>query len=194
METLGILLGLLYIWLELRASLWLWPVGIVMPAVYTVVYGQAGLYADMGLQVYYILAGLYGLWAWRYRRTRTGNMLRIRHMPLTLLPRAVALFAATFLPILFVLTTWTDSTVPYADTFTTALSIVGLWLLARKYIEQWAVWAVVDAASAALYIYKELYLTAALYTLYTVLCVYGWRRWQRMADEYDTVRALKCTT
>jgi nicotinamide mononucleotide transporter len=73
----------------------------------------------------------------------------------------------------------TDSTVPWCDAFTTGLSIIGMWMLAKKYIEQWWVWGIVDIVSAFLYIYKGLHFTAALYGLYAVIVVFGYRKWSK---------------
>jgi len=85
--------------------------------------------------------------------------------------------------IAFILIQYTDSTVPWLDSLTTALSIVAMWMLARKYVEQWLVWIVVDAVSAGLYIYKELYFTAGLYALYTVIAYFGYKEWIRLMKE-----------
>lgn len=85
--------------------------------------------------------------------------------------------------IAFILIQYTDSTVPWMDSFTTALSIVAMWMLARKYVEQWLVWIVVDAVSAGLYVYKELYFTAGLYALYTVIAYFGYKEWKRLMKE-----------
>ena len=82
--------------------------------------------------------------------------------------------------IAWLLINYTDSTVPWADSFTTALSIVGMWMLARKYIEQWWVWCIVDVASSALYVYKELYFTAALYAVYAIISIFGYYKWKKM--------------
>ena len=82
----------------------------------------------------------------------------------------------------------TDSSVPYADAFTTALSVVGMWLLARKYIEQWWVWLVVDVASVALYIYKDLHFTAVLYALYAVVAIFGYRKWKELMNKQNETR------
>jgi nicotinamide mononucleotide transporter len=81
------------------------------------------------------------------------------------------------------LVSFTDSTVPFWDALTTALSVVAMWMLSRKYIEQWLVWGVVDAVTVGLYLYKEIPLTAALYALYTVLAVAGWLRWRKVYRE-----------
>ena len=183
-EILGTVAGLLYLWLEYRASIYLWVASIVMPALYLVVYYDAGLYADMGINIYYLVIALYGWAAWRYgfslRRGSQGRELPISHTPSGLwLPLGVFTLLL-FVVIAQVLIHLTDSTVPWADAFTTALSVVGMWLLARKYIEQWWVWLVVDVASVALYVYKDLHFTAVLYALYAVVAIFGYRKWKQL--------------
>ena len=185
LEVLGTIIGLIYLYQEIKASIYLWITGIVMPAIYTVVYWEAGLYADFGIQIYYIIAAIYGLFFWKFFRSKSGNSLQIKHLPLKKYPSYIAIFSVAYVVIVYILLTYTNSNVPYLDTFTTALSIVGLLLLARKYIEQWIAWIFVDAVCAGLYIYKGIYFTAGLYALYTVLAIYGYIEWKRKmaADE-----------
>lgn len=178
LEITGVILGLAYLVLELKASAAMWIVGIIMPVISLFVYYRAGLYADFGIDIYYILAAVYGYVSWK-RGGRGKRDLPISRMPLRLVLPFVLLFAAVFALIAFVLIRWTDSTVPLADSFTTALSIVALLMLARKWIEQWWVWAVVDAVSCALYVYKGIPFYSALYGIYTVLAVYGYFKWLR---------------
>ena len=183
-EILGTVAGLLYLWLEYRASIYLWVASIVMPALYLVVYYDAGLYADMGINIYYLLIAIYGWAAWRYgfslRRGSEGRELPISHTPAGLWLPLAGLTVLLFVAIAQVLIHFTDSTVPWADAFTTALSVVGMWMLARKYIEQWWVWLVVDVASVALYVYKDLHFTAVLYALYAVVAIFGYRKWKQL--------------
>ena len=101
-------------------------------------------------------------------------------MPLHYLLPLTAVFAATFAGIAWILINFTDSNVPLLDSFTTALSIIGMWMLARKYVEQWWAWIVVDAVSAGLYVYKGLDFTAALYALYTIIAIFGYFKWKKM--------------
>lgn len=176
-------LGLLYIWLEYRAHIALWVVGIIMPALDIYLYYSHGLYGDAGMAVYYTLAGIYGYVAWKWRGARGGRQAgsyTITHMPLRLyLPTAVfflVAWAATY----YVLTTWTNSTVPVLDSFTNALSFVGLWALSRKYIEQWGFWIVVDVVCCVLYVQKGIPFKAGLYGLYVVIAVMGWFKWKQM--------------
>ena len=188
-EILGTVAGLLYLWLEYRASIYLWVASIVMPALYLVVYYDAGLYADMGINIYYLLIALYGWAAWRYgfslRRGSQGRELPISHTPAGLWLPLAGLTALLFVLLAQVLIHFTDSTVPWADAFTTALSVVGMWMLARKYVEQWWVWLVVDVASVALYVYKDLHFTAALYALYAVVAIFGYRKWKQLMTLED---------
>lgn len=184
LEILGTAVGIVYLWLEYRASVWLWAASIAMPVIYLWVYYDAGLYADLGISVYYILASVYGLICWLAgRHEHDGGM-----MPVTRTPRAayvpLALTAvALWVLIGYVLNRYTDSTVPWADGFTTALSIVAMWMLARKYVEQWLVWIAADAACAILYAYKDLWFTAALYMAYAVIAVAGYRKWKLMMTQ-----------
>lgn len=179
LQIAGVCLGLLYLYLEYRANIYLWVVGIIMPVVHGTLYWKAGLYADMGMNVYYVLAGLYGLFVWR-RRPKKGKPLPISHTPVRLVLPLTAVCAAAFGLISWVLIRWTDSTVPYLDSLTTAMSIVAMWMLSRKYAEQWLVWIVVDVISCGLYIYKGIPFTAGLYGLYSVLAVAGYMRWLRV--------------
>ena len=185
LELLGTAVGIIYLWLEYRASIYLWIAGIIMPAIYIFIYYDAGLYADFGINIYYLLIALYGWVAWKTGFTLSGKKkqsreLSISHTPQYMWARIVAAYIVAQLFITWVLVEYTDSTVPIADSFTTALSIVGMWMLARKYIEQWWVWCIVDVASSALYIYKELYFTAALYAIYVIIAIFGYRKWKKM--------------
>ncbi len=186
-EILGTIVGIIYLWLEYRASIYLWIASIVMPAIYLFVYYDAGLYADFGINIYYLLIAIYGWAAWKYgfklfgqNDTTQNQELPITHTPVKMWVKIIGIYAILQLAIAWLLIHFTDSTVPWADAFTTALSVVGMWLLARKYIEQWWVWFIVDVASAALYIYKDLYFTAALYALYAIVVVFGYRKWKQL--------------
>ena len=186
-EILGTAVGLIYLWQEYRASIYLWITSIIMPAIYLYVYYQAGLYADFGINIYYLVIALYGWLAWRYNFSLRGKRkdskeLSISHIRQGVIIRLALLFLAAWAIISYILIHYTNSTVPFTDAFTTALSIVGMYMLARKYIEQWWVWLVVDITSCALYIYKELYFTAALYALYAIIAIFGYRKWKQLMN------------
>ena len=183
LQIVGIVLGLLYLWLEYRADIRLWIVGLIMPCVHGTLYFTAGLYADSAMQLYYILAGLYGWVIWRKgtSRNKACKHHAISHTPYTLWPLLIAVYGVLHLALYLALRYLTDSTVPFFDAMTTALSMVAMWMLSRKFVEQWLIWALVDLLTVGLYLYKEIPLTAALYALYTVLAFVGWLRWRRQA-------------
>lgn len=205
LEIIGTFVGLIYLWLEYRASIYLWIAGIIMPAIYLVVYYKAGLYADVGINIYYLLAAIYGWIVWKYgnhlkqyfHRKKLGmdvetitinnnpeeksdEELPITKVSLRKLPILTVVFSLAFIAIALLLIQYTDSTVPWWDSFITALSIIGMWMLARKYIEQWLIWIVVDAISAALYLYKGLEFTAGLYAIYTIIAIFGYFKWKKL--------------
>ena len=176
------ILGLLYIWLEYRASILLWFVGIIMPALDIYLYWSHGLYGDAGMAAYYTLAAVYGYCIWKFKKTRKQKLsLPIAFMPKKQYLPAALFFLAAWGITYFVLITWTNSTVPVLDSFTNALSFVGLWALARKYAEQWLFWIVVDAVCTVLYVHKGIPFKALLYGLYVVIAVLGYNKWRKQA-------------
>ncbi len=182
LDILGTALGFLYLWLEFRTSPWMWVVGSIMPAIYIVVLYQAGIYADCGMEVYYFLAGIYGLVIWLRGKTEQGEQVAIRPTPSRTYVWLALTFVVLFVAIAVFLREFTDSRVPYIDSFTTSLSVIAMWMLSRKYIEQWWVWLVVDAVSSGLYIYKGVYGRSLLYAVYTAMAIYGYYTWRRQMN------------
>lgn len=182
LEIAGVVLGIIYLLQELKASRAMWITGMIMPLISLFVYFRAGLYADFAIDIYYFLIGIYGFIAWKRGTGKKKEDLPITRTPVKAILPLVLVFSVLFVAIGLVLQNWTNSTVPWQDSFTTSLSIVGLWMLARKWIEQWWVWFVVDAVSTALYIYKGIPFYAGLYALYTILAVYGYFKWKRKMD------------
>ena len=192
LDMLTTVLGLAYILLEYKASIWLWAVGFAMQSLGIVLYYQKGLYADCGMEFYYLAMTVYGFFNW-IRKPKVTNIADDQKngstaTPITHFPRRLAIrwTVATLLiwaAIYWFLTTCTDSRVPVADSFTTALSVVGIWALARKYVEQWLIWIVVDIVTSALYFYKDIPFKASLYALYVVIAVMGYYKWKQMMKE-----------
>lgn len=178
LQIVGTALGFLYLWLEYKANIWLWVVGALMPMVHGVLYLQSGIYADAAMQLYYVLAGLYGLCVWK-RGSSAKKEMTITHTPIGWVLPLVLVYAVLNIALYFLLTEFTDSQVPLFDSISTALSIVAMWMLSRKLVEQWLVWLVVDAISVGLYFYKGIPITGCLYLVYCVLAVVGYMRWMR---------------
>lgn len=196
LDTLGTILGFIYLILEFRTSVWMWVVGCIMPAIYVVVLYKAGIYADCGMEVYYLTMTVYGFWRWIGKPAATGqagntlttdngttsnrSAAAITHMPRRVAIAWTLLALTLWLAIYLLLVNFTDSRVPVADAFTTALSLIGIWALARKYLEQWFVWIAVDIVTSVLYFYKDIPFKASLYALYVVIAIFGYRKWRRM--------------
>jgi len=190
LDILTTVLGLIYIWLEYRASIALWFVGVIMPALDVWLYWSHGLYGDAGMAVYYTLAAVYGFYVWKFKKTRKlKQSLPIIHLPRRQYLPATLFFFFAWGATYYILVTWTNSTVPLLDSFTNALSFVGMWALARKYLEQWFFWIVVDAVCCFLYIQKGIPFKAGLYGLYVVIAIAGYYKWKQMLKitKYDKV-------
>ena len=182
LDILTTILGLIYIWLEYRAHIALWVIGIIMPALDIFLYWNHGLYGDAGMACYYTLAACYGLYIWKFKKTRKKK----ESLPIIFMPRdqylpSLLFFLISWGLIYYILVTWTNSTVPLLDSFTNAMSFVGLWALARKYVEQWIFWIIVDVVCTFLYIQKGIPFKALLYGLYVVIAVAGYQKWKRVA-------------
>ena len=159
LDILTTVLGLIYIWLEYRASIALWVLGIIMPALDIWLYWSHGLYGDAGMACYYTLAAVYGYAVWKFgrKKNQTTSVMPITHTPARLyLPIVVFFFVAWGLTY-YVLITWTNSTVPVLDSFTNALSFVGLW--------------------------AGIPFKAGLYGLYVLIAVMGYYKWKRLMQD-----------
>ena len=189
LDLLTTVLGLAYILLEYRASIWLWAVGFAMQSLGIVLYYQKGLYADCGMEFYYLAMTIYGWWNWQTPQSTLEKTPQsplggavITHFPVRLAVLWTGITLAIWGTLYLFLVTCTDSRVPVADSFTTALSFVGIWALARKYLEQWLIWIVVDVVTSVLYFYKDIPFKASLYALYVVIAILGYRRWRSLMN------------
>ena len=180
LDILTTILGLIYIWLEYRASIWLWLLGIIMPALDIYLYWSHGLYGDAGMACYYMVAAIYGLAIWKFKKTRKMHKeLPIIHLPRRQYLPVFVFFLLSWGAIYYILIRYTNSTVPVLDSFTNALSFIGMWALARKYLEQWFFWIVVDAVCCVLYVQKGIPFKAGLYGLYVAIAVAGYFKWKQ---------------
>ena len=178
-EITGVVLSLIYLYLSIRQKVGLWFFGIISSIFYTVVFVESGLYADMSLQVYYIAISIYGWIHWK-----KGHISQKEEIPATFMASKDWIIAGIGTVVVcllyyFILTRYTDSTVPVTDSIVGALSVVGTWMLAKKFIENWLVWIVADAICVGLYIYKDLYPTSVLNVIYTIMAGVGYWQWKK---------------
>jgi nicotinamide mononucleotide transporter len=178
LEIVAVVIGVINILLIIRRSVWNFPFGIVMVALYSVIFTQAKLYSDAGLQVFFLAANAYGWWSWGRNKKDAGEVevlrLSIREKPIWATGCVLAIAAwGSFMA------HNTDASYPYWDASVAMLSITGQILMARRVIENWHYWIVVNVISIPLYIVKDLNLTAGLYVLFLILAIMGLREWMK---------------
>jgi nicotinamide mononucleotide transporter len=183
-EMLAVVFGIVSVYLSTREHIWSWPTALVNVALYFVVFLEAKLYADMGLQVVYFALSLYGWYEWLYGGEHRTE-LHVSRVTRTLGVRLAVIGAASAVIIGTLLARFTDAALPYLDSATTSTSLVAQWMMTRKILENWAVWVAVDVVYIGMFIFKELYLTAGLYAVFLVLAVMGFRQWKRSLIERE---------
>ena len=182
LELFAAVLGAISVYLSVRQNIWSWPTAIVNVAVYAVVFYNAKLYADMGLQVIYAVLSVYGWYEWLYGGANRTELHVTRTSPrlgggLAL----IALGGAAALGV--VLRSATDAALPFMDSFLSSTSLVAQWMMTRKKLENWLVWIAVDVLYVGMFIFKHLYITAGLYTVFLVLAVRGYLDWRTSMAE-----------
>ncbi|MFE0038790.1 nicotinamide riboside transporter PnuC [Streptomyces sp. NPDC059015] len=178
-EVLGFGSGALCVWLVARQHIANWPVGIANNVLFVLLFTQAGLYADAGLQVVFITLAVYGWWTWTHGGGPGSDALPVRRTTRTEWTWLIAAGVVGTVALTLLLDRATDSDVPFWDALTTALSLTATYGQCRKRLESWWLWIAADVVYVPLYVYKELYLTALLYIGFMTLCVLGLRHWSR---------------
>ena len=179
-ESLGVALGLICVWLLVKENIWNWPIGIANNLLYIYIFFGSGLYADMGLQGVYIAIAIYGWWNWLHGGKNHSGLSMTEASPSVLVNYAAAAALATAI-LYFLLRRYTPSTVPFTDGLTTALFLTAQYMMSRKIVENWWFWIVGNVLAIGLYVYKGLYQTAGLYAVFLILCAMGLREWQKAA-------------
>jgi nicotinamide mononucleotide transporter len=181
LEIIATIAGLLYIIYSVERNILLWPYGIVSSAIFVYVCFRAGIYADMGLYVYYVIIGFYGWYHWHQGVSNSNGGVNLPVIKTTL-KQGCWLFLLTlaiYFILLYILKHYTNSNIPYWDSFTTAVSITATWMLTQKMMEQWILWIIVDSITIGLYFYKGLYPAITLYLVYTILSFTGYLEWNK---------------
>lgn len=176
------LLAIAYLLLAVRRNIWCWAAAFVSTVIYTGVFARASLYMDSALQVFYALMAIYGWSQWRQHADASQDLgISTRslrwHAGVIITVLALGAVSGAWLKVN------TSAAFPYIDSLTTWASVVATWMVARKVLENWLYWIVIDSVSIALYLNRELYLTAILFVFYTVIAVVGWQSWRRAQQE-----------
>lgn len=189
-EIVATTTGLLCVWLTAKENIWSWPIGLVNVGCFFVMFWEAKLYADTMLQVFFFILSVYGWIIWLTKREGT----KVR--PTRKITRKLTFILCVFLVVMtllwgYVLHTYTDASIPYADAFIATLSLIAQYLLSSKVLENWLIWMAVDVMSVAMYTYKDLYTVAFLYLIFLFIATAGYVGWKRELRTIDR-RELIC--
>jgi nicotinamide mononucleotide transporter len=185
LEAVAVVFGIASVFYSMREHIWVYPTGIVSTLIYVWICLQYKLYADMGINAYYFSMSIFGWYVWTH--PKEGQKV----LPVTWLKPSgwaisIGIFLASFLTLYLVLSRFTDSDVPYWDSFTTASAFVGMWLMAKKKVENWIAWIITDLVSVPLYFHKGLILTSFQFLFFTILATLGLIAWIKSAKQYAT--------
>lgn len=177
LEAIAVVFGLASVWYSKQEHIWVYPTGIVSVLIYVYITFQYKLYADMGINAYYFVMSVYGWYHW----THTGDSTK-EQIPISKNSKSENLVACIIMVVSFIVIRFgldfTDSDVPTLDAFTTATAITGMWLMARKKLENWIAWIITDLVAVPLYLYKGLPLTSFQYLVFTMLAIWGYYSWK----------------
>ncbi|MFC4870242.1 nicotinamide riboside transporter PnuC [Negadavirga shengliensis] len=180
LEAIAVFFGLASVFFALRENILVFPTGIISTLMYVWICFQVKLYADMGINAYYFSMSIYGWYVWSHPRPGAAKV-PVKWLNAKGIVSALALLMASYGILFWVLFTFTDSDVPYWDAFTTASAFVGMWLMAKKKVENWIAWIITDLVSVPLYFYKGLILTSFQFLVFTILAVMGLLAWIKSA-------------
>ena len=179
LELVAVVLALIMVFCNIREIHWGWPLAIVSSLLYFGLFSRSKLYGDAALQIFFASVALWGWFNWLRGHRPDGSALRVARLSARGCWAVVAACAVLWPAVALFLIRFTDTDVPWWDAFPTAVSLVGQYLLGRKYIENWLVWLVVNTVSVGLFAYKGLWLTTLLYTAFIGLSWLGWQAWKR---------------
>ena len=181
-EYLAVLLGLAYLVLAMKQSLWCWPAAFISTAIYTILFWQGFLYMESFLNFYYLLMAVYGWWQWRGSKavnTEEETQITKTIQSWSITKHAAWIVVGTLIAISlgYLLDTYTQARMAYLDSFTTVFAIITTYMVTQKVLENWLYWIVVDLASVYLYVQNQYFPTAVLFALYTIMVIQGYRIW-----------------
>jgi nicotinamide mononucleotide transporter len=177
LEIVAFWLSVAMVVCNIRVNALGWPLAIISSLLYARLFLDARMYGETGLQFVFVGLAVWGWWQWLRGHSADGSTLRVSSLGIAARGRLLMTMAVLWPTLGWLLARHTDSDVPWWDAFPTAGSLIGQWLLGRKYTDNWPVWIGVNLVSVALFAYKGLWLTALLYGLFAVMAWAGWRAW-----------------
>lgn len=186
-QIAGVLFGLIYLYLEYKASIWMWAAGIIMTIFYIVIFYDSKLYASMGIYIYFLIVSVYGwiMWLLKHRKAKENDddTAAIKRMPFRKILLVVTLVIVVGVVLFFVLYSYTDNKleISVGDAFTTSLNIVALWMAAQKWAEQWLLLIPANLISAFLLFLQDDQISGILFVIYFIVSIFGFRNWKKLA-------------
>lgn len=180
-EILAVAFGVIYVVLAAKESIWCWPAAVISVGLYIYLCIKVQLYAETALQVFYLVMAFYGWWVWAHGKHKNDKRVIIT-WPLKYHAANIAVSGAITLGLGYILGYYTEAKNPFIDSFTTVFALVATFMVARKVLENWLYWIVIDAVSIYLYASRELYLTALLFLAYTIIALVGYLSWKKAYD------------
>ncbi len=190
-EAIAMLLAIAYILLAIKQSLWCWPAAFVSTLIYTLLFFDVSLLMDSFLNAYYLVMAVYGWWSWKYGGKLTEKELEVSTYGVAKNLKIILILSVLSLGVGYIMANYTSADFAYMDSFTTVFALFTTYMLAKKVLENWIYWIVIDAVSIYIYIQKGLNLTAVLFVIYTILAFVAYRQWR---EEYDDRKAQTLST
>ena len=190
LELFGVTTAIIYLYFSINRKSWLWLLGIIASGTYTIVFFKHSLYADMILNLYYVIISIYGWFKWTlnnesyHEETHQVNVVKIQRKEIKkMLFFWIIVFTVIFFPIKYLpeLLNIDSASYPFIDSILTATSFVATWMLTKRYIEQWYLWIFVNGAYSIIYLCKGLHFTIILNVIYTIMSIVGYIKW---SNEY----------
>lgn len=177
-EIIAVIFAIAYLLLAIKESIWCWPAALISTLIYTFLFFDVNLYMESALQIFYIVMAIYGWVLWRHH----GDEKHDLHISVwSITNHLIAISSVSILVIIsgYFLQNNTNAMFPWLDSFTTWAAVITTWMVTKKILENWVYWLIIDSVAIYLYIQRDLYLTAALFTVYVILCFVGFYQWNK---------------
>ena len=185
-ETIGVVLGIITVYLSARENIWSWPTALVNAAMFVILFFRAGLYSDFGLNIIYFVLSLYGWYEWLYGGANHSE-LQVTRTPARLWMYFLIIGLVSWAALSAITSRLPNAALPYMDSALVTVSLIAQYMMTKKYVENWLLWIVVDVFYVGMFIYKRLNLTAFNYLVYLGLAVVGYAAWRRSLAEQRQV-------
>jgi nicotinamide mononucleotide transporter len=177
-EVIAAILGVVGVWLTTKQVIWCWPVGLVNVILSIIVFFNSKLYADVTLQIFYLAMTVYGWYNWLWGGV-SKSPLKVRNIRISELSIMLIIGTISFVTVGWLFSRYTDAALPYIDSFVAVWGVIATYAMAKKIIQNWIMWIVIDSVCVGIYFYKELYAFTVLYFIFVVLAAYGLFEWKK---------------